>query len=88
MKNNSHTHIVSRSYPSTKLCYKCGSLNAIALSERTYRCDCGYEEDRDVHSAVNIILAERKEYKPLENDITSLMLRYFQTIPNIEVNIV
>jgi len=52
------------------------------------QCDCGYTQDRDIHSAINIILAERKEFKPLENDITSSMLKYFKTIPNIEVNIV
>ena len=88
LKNNEHTHVVPRSYPSTKLCYKCGTLNTISLSERVYRCDCGYTQDRDIHSAINIILAERKEFKPLENDITSSMLKYFKTIPNIEVNIV
>ena len=46
--------VASRWFPSTKLCPKCGLLNSLKLSERTYRCECGYVEDRDVHAAKNL----------------------------------
>ena len=29
--------------------------NDLALADRTYVCTCGYQEDRDVHTAKNII---------------------------------
>ena len=42
--------------PTTKFCPKCGSLkNDITLSDREYVCHCGYQEDRDVHAAKNMI---------------------------------
>src|ERR1035437_10306425 len=42
--------------PTTQLCYGCGQLHKIPLSKRMYRCDCGIKpEDRDVHSAKNMI---------------------------------
>ena len=35
----------------------CGSLNTgITLSDRVYRCDCGYQFDRDIHAAKNVKL--------------------------------
>ena len=87
LKKDSHTLVVPRSFPSTKLCPSCGSLNTIALSERIYKCDCGYEKHRDLHSANNILM-ERKNYKPVENETTVEMLEYFKTIPNISVSFI
>lgn len=46
--------IADRWFPSTKLCRFCGALNEMSLSERTYRCDCGHAEDRDVNAAQNL----------------------------------
>lgn len=76
LKFKSHTpSIVDRFFPSTKLCSRCGSLNSIGLEERVYRCDCGYEEDRDIHSARNILIEglsklnvprEPRDFKPVE----------------------
>lgn len=56
-------------YPTTKLCPSCGCLNNISLSDRIYKCDCGYTEDRDIHSAKNMILLgqELTEFKLVEN---------------------
>ena len=46
--------------PTTKFCPKCGSLkNDITLSDREYVCHCGYQEDRDVHAAKNMINIQR-----------------------------
>ena len=55
LKKKSETILVSRNFPSTQLCPKCGSLNKIGLDERVYFCSCGYFEDRDIHSAKNIL---------------------------------
>lgn len=46
--------VANRWFPSTKLCRKCGTLNDLLLSERTYRCDCGHVEDRDLNAARNL----------------------------------
>lgn len=48
--------MVERFAPTTQLCPKCGSLNKLALGERTYSCDCGYAAQRDVHAANNMLL--------------------------------
>ena len=48
---------ISKWSPSTKFCPQCGSLNrGITLSDRVFKCDCGYEFDRDVHAARNVKL--------------------------------
>ena len=48
---------ISKWSPSTKFCPNCGSLNrGITLSDRIFKCDCGYEFDRDVHAAKNVKL--------------------------------
>ncbi|WP_232454586.1 transposase [Domibacillus aminovorans] len=45
---------IDKWFPSTKKCSNCGTVNVIALSERTYHCSCGYTADRDYNSAINI----------------------------------
>lgn len=46
---------ISKWSPSTKFCPNCGSLNrGITLNDRIYKCDCGYEFDRDIHAAKNV----------------------------------
>ena len=46
---------ISKWSPSTKFCPVCGSLNdGITLSDRIFRCSCGYEFDRDIHAAKNV----------------------------------
>lgn len=43
-------------YPSSKTCNVCGTVkDTLSLSERTYICECGYKEDRDVNAARNIL---------------------------------
>ena len=54
--------IVDRFYPSSKLCYNCGQIKKdLKLSDRVYKCDCGYEEDRDYNASLN--LRDAKKYK-------------------------
>ena len=46
---------INRFYPSSKTCSACGKVRKeLSLSERTYRCTCGNEMDRDVNAAINI----------------------------------
>lgn len=83
LKHNPHTLVVDKYFPSTKQCYGCQLLNDIKLSERLYIClNCGTIEDRDIHSAKNILFAEHK-FKPMEKQIVENMLEYFKTVPGI-----
>jgi len=54
--------IVSRWYPSSKTCACCGNIKKdLKLSDRVYICeDCGFEIDRDLNAAINLMNA--KEY--------------------------
>ena len=45
--------------PTTKWCPKCGKKNEMPLEKRTYECECGYHEDRDVHAARNMLEISR-----------------------------
>lgn len=48
---------ISKWSSSTKFCPVCGSLNTgIKLSDRVFRCECGYQFDRDIHAAKNVKL--------------------------------
>ena len=47
--------VVDRWYPSSKTCHCCGAVKKdLKLSDRIYRCDCGYVEDRDFNAALNL----------------------------------
>ena len=60
--NNIELRIVDRYYPSSKLCHNCGQIKKdLKLSDRIYKCDCGYEEDRDYNASLN--LRDSKIYK-------------------------
>ncbi len=58
-ESQGHFIQIDRYFPSTKLCFNCGNIRDIDLSERIYNCECGYQEDRDINAAKNI-LAEAK----------------------------
>lgn len=61
--------VIDRFYPSTKLCPECGQKNDIKLSERVYKCECGYGPvDRDLHAAQNILRAGCPEVMPVETE--------------------
>ncbi len=55
LKKHSETLVVDRFFPSTKLCPECKILNKPTLEDRIYTCNCGYSQDRDTHSARNIL---------------------------------
>ena len=49
--------VLPKNVPTTKYCPNCGNIRReITLSDRIYRCECGYEADRDIHAAKNMIL--------------------------------
>ena len=56
LKQLQQTIVLDKWIPTTKWCPKCGTINKyITLNDRIYKCGCGYESDRDIHSANNMI---------------------------------
>lgn len=54
-ENGIELRVVDRWYPSSKICHCCGTIKKdLKLSDRIYRCDCGYVEDRDFNAALNL----------------------------------
>ena len=61
-QNNIELRIVDRFYPSSKTCSQCGKVKKdLKLSDRIYKCDCGFTIDRDLNASIN--LKNAKEYK-------------------------
>lgn len=61
-ENGIELRIVDRFYPSSKMCHCCGSIKKdLKLSDRIYKCSCGYTEDRDFNASLN--LRDAKIYK-------------------------
>ena len=57
--NGIELRIVDRWYPSSKICHCCGHVSKdLKLSDRIYRCACGYVEDRDFNASLNLRDAE------------------------------
>ena len=53
--NGIELRIVDRFYPSSKKCHCCGCIKKdLKLSDRIYRCACGYVEDRDFNASLNL----------------------------------
>ncbi len=54
--NRRHLVKVSRWFPSSKLCGRCGTVNdTLTLSDRVWFCDCGVKHQRDLNAAQNIL---------------------------------
>jgi len=79
--NHPRVEVLDKFAPTTKYCPNCGNINKdITLKDRIYICPiCSYQEDRDIHSANNMIImtkiiknqinsvpAGRREFKPVE----------------------
>ena len=53
--NGIELRIADRFYPSSKLCHCCGRIRKdLKISDRIYRCACGYVEDRDFNASLNL----------------------------------
>ncbi len=74
LKKNPNNLMLSRIEPTTKLCGSCGALNNISLAQRTYACECGYKQHRDIHSARNMILiGSGRAYVEKKSDLFSML---------------
>ena len=61
-QNNIELRVVDRFYPSSKTCSCCGKIKKdLKLSDRIYKCSCGFVCDRDLNASVN--LKNAKKYK-------------------------
>lgn len=74
LKQLDNVVILGKTVPTTKLCTKCGVWHdEIKVWDRTFKCDCGVEMDRDIHAAQNMVWfyennvgVERTKVKRLE----------------------
>jgi putative transposase len=54
-QNGIELRVVGRWFPSSKMCHCCGTIKKdLKLSDRIYRCNCGYTNDRDLNAALNL----------------------------------
>ena len=54
-ENGIELRIVDRWFPSSKTCHCCKHIKKdLKLSDRVFRCECGYIEDRDFNAALNL----------------------------------
>ena len=73
LKKLSQTTIIDKFEPTTKKCYVCGNITNITLKDRVFKCQCGFEMDRDKKSAIYILLkgkqisAGRRNLMPVED---------------------
>ena len=72
------TIVLDKWIPTTKWCPNCGQKHDVSLDERTYVCECGYSEDRDVHSAKNMLaikdlVFQSQKFVPTEHREITLM---------------
>lgn len=66
------TVVLESGIPTTKMCPKCKTINQyVTMGDRVYKCGCGYESDRDVHAARNMLAIKEMV---LGNDVKKLPL--------------
>lgn len=54
-ENGIELRVVDRFYPSSKMCHCCENIKKeLKLSDRVYRCGCGYKADRDYNASLNL----------------------------------
>ena len=54
-ENGMELRVANRWYPSSKTCHCCKNIRKdLKLSDRIFKCDCGYIEDRDFNAALNL----------------------------------
>lgn len=71
LKMQNNVKVIPFSFPSTKVCYKCGTIHSIiTLKDREFICPtCGFKEDRDVKAAKTILFVGQANntYIPTEH---------------------
>ena len=54
-ENGIELRVVDRWFPSSKTCHCCGAVRKdLKLSDRIFKCDCCYTEDRDFNATLNL----------------------------------
>ena len=54
-ENGIELRVADRWYPSSKICHCCGAIKKdLKLSDRIFKCSCGYVENRDFNAALNL----------------------------------
>ena len=54
-QNGIELRVVDKWFPSSKMCHCCDAIKKdLKLSDRIYRCNCGYTSDRDLNAALNL----------------------------------
>lgn len=54
-ENRIELRVADRWYPSSKICHCCGAIKKdLKLSDRIFKCSCGYVENRDFNAALNL----------------------------------
>jgi putative transposase len=90
LKKNNSNYMLESSVPTTQTCPECGWLTKHSLDKRIYHCShCGYEnQDRDIHSAKNmILLSGYGTYRSLNTDTVSTerMISLLTNLSNLGV---
>ena len=71
LKSLESVRTISRSFPTTKMCYNCGLIHkSVPLSQRIFKCECGLEEDRDIKAAKTILKVGRLKFHCGEPTLT------------------
>lgn len=55
LKELDNVVVLDKYIPTTKWCPYCHKTHELSLSDRTFKCECGYSEDRDIHAAKNML---------------------------------
>ena len=56
LKTKPNVVVLDKFTPTTKVCVECGCYHdEIRVWDRTFKCNCGVEMDRDVHAAMNMV---------------------------------
>ena len=78
---DSHLIVADRWFPSSKLCPMCGKINeALTLADRIFRCECGFEMDRDLKSAIILEIIGLAEPEVTPEDMLALVLARFKDL--------
>lgn len=48
--------VLDKYIPTTKWCPNCHRTHELTLDDRAFKCECGYEQDRDIHAAKNMLV--------------------------------
>jgi len=64
-----------RWHPSSKKCFVCGKVkDKLSLSERMFRCECGWKVDRDVNAALNLLPWVTREVTPVDKKALAMQM--------------